>query len=276
VVTHLAVAGRETLPTGGPGELGFSVAPGLTEVVARFREPVPLALATTTPAVDLRLPAVNVAARLELPRDRWLLFTWGQTPLGPVVLFWGWLVAVLAVSLALSCLPFSPLSRRQWLLYGLGLSQAAPGPFVLAVGWLLGLGWRGRWGIRDGKFLFNLVQLLLVLLTLVGLASLYDILQSGLLGLPRVQVGGNGSTATALVWTYDRVTGGVPVATAITAPLLVFRGLMLAWALWLAWALLSWLRFGFDSLTKGGGWRPFTLRRSRPHPDEDQSQPPHG
>ncbi|MGD9609573.1 MAG: hypothetical protein AB7U59_09205 [Desulfovibrionaceae bacterium] len=276
VVTHLAVAGRETLPTGGPGELGFSVAPGVTEVVARFREPVPLALATTTPAVDLRLPAVNVVARLELPRERWLLFTWGQTPLGPVVLFWGWLVAVLAVSLALSCLPFTPLTRRQWLLYGLGLSQAAPGPFVLAVGWLLGLGWRSRWGIRDGKFLFNLVQLLLVLLTLVGLASLYDILQSGLLGLPRVQVGGNGSTATALVWTYDRVAGPVPVATAVTAPLLVFRGLMLAWALWLAWALLSWLRFGFDSLTRGGGWRPFTLRWSRPRPDEDGPQPPRG
>ncbi len=30
---------------------------------------------------------------------------------------------------------------------------------------------------------------------------------------------------------------------------------MLAWAVWLAWSLLRWLRFGFDALTNGGGWR---------------------
>jgi hypothetical protein len=34
---------------------------------------------------------------------------------------------------------------------------------------------------------------------------------------------------------------------------------MLAWALWLALALLRWLRWGWESLTAGGGWRP--LRR---------------
>ena len=49
-------------------------------------------------------------------------------------------------------------------------------------------------------------------LTLAGLAALYVTLQSGLLGLPRTQVGGGGSTATALVWTFDRVAGAVPVS----------------------------------------------------------------
>lgn len=264
VVTHLAVAGRETLPTGGPGELGFAVAPGVTEVVAQFREQVPLTLVTSTPAVDLRLPAVNVETRLELPRDRWLLFARGATPLGPVVLFWGWLAAVLAVAMGLACLRFTPLTRRQWLLYGLGLAQATPGNFLLAVGWLLGLGWRRHRGIREGKFLFNLTQVLLVLLSLAALAGLYETLQSGLLGLPRVQVTGNGSTATALIWTYDRVAGAVPVATAVTLPLLMFRILMLAWALWLARGLVSWLRFGFDSLTEGGGWRSFRMRLTVP------------
>ena len=72
-----------------------------------------------------------------------------------------------------------------------------------------------------------------------------------------------------LHWTFDRVAGAVPLCRAYSAPLLVFRGLMLAWALWLAWSLLRWLRWGFDSLTMGGGWRKTTAAfklpgRSRP------------
>jgi hypothetical protein len=30
---------------------------------------------------------------------------------------------------------------------------------------------------------------------------------------------------------------------------------MLAWALWLANALIGWLRWGFDAWTRGGYWR---------------------
>ena len=62
-----------------------------------------------------------------------------------------------------------------------------------------------------------------------------------------------------LRWTFDRVAGAVPVCGAHTAPMLVFRGLMLLCALWLAWSLLRWLRWGFDSLTAGGGWRKTTV-----------------
>jgi len=32
---------------------------------------------------------------------------------------------------------------------------------------------------------------------------------------------------------------------------------MLAWALWLALALLRWLRWAWESLAAGGGWRPW-------------------
>ena len=43
----------------------------------------------------------------------------------------------------------------------------------------------------------------------------------------------------------------------ISAPRLVYRLAMLAWALWLALALLRWLRWGWESFTTGGGWRPW-------------------
>ncbi|MHC1788387.1 hypothetical protein [Solidesulfovibrio sp.] len=253
--TRLTVAGRETLPTGGPDAVGFALPPGVTEVVLNFREAVPLGFASATPAVDLGLPGANVAVTLELPADRWLLAVGGPTPLGPAVLYWGWLAAVAAMGLGLSCLRDTPLSRLGWLAYALGLSQATPENFVLAVAWIAALGWRRRHPIETGAVVFNIVQVLLVLLTLAGLEALYETLGAGLLGVPRMQVAGNGSTAAMLAWTFDRVAGIVPTCTAFGVSMLVFRGLMLAWALWLAWSLLRWLRWGFDSLTAGGGWR---------------------
>jgi hypothetical protein len=257
-VTRLDVAGRETLPTGADGEVGFALPPGLTEVHLRFREPVGIGALLRTPAPDLGLAAATAQTRLEMPGGRWLLAVFGHTLLGPAVLYWGWLAAVVVLGLGLSALPHSPLSRRQWFLYALGLSQATPAGVVLAVAWLPALGYRRRHAV-PGAAAFNAVQVLLVLLTLAGLAALYDILGLGLLGLPRMQVAGGGSTAASLVWTWDRVAGPLPEALVVSAPMAVFRGLMLAWAVWLAWSLLRWLRFAFDALTEGGGWRKVRL-----------------
>ena len=263
-VTRLTVAGRETLATGGPGEAGFALPPGVTEVVLQFREQAPLGVFTRTPVVDLGLPGANIQARLELPAERWLLAVRGATPLGPAVLYWGWLATVVVVGLGLSTLRDTPLSRWQWFGYALGLSQATPGNFVLAVAWLAALGVRRRHPVTGSAAGFNLVQIGLVLLALAGLAALYETLGAGLLGLPRMQVTGGGSTATSLAWTFDRVAGPVPSCLAVTVPLLVFRGLMLLWAIWLAQALVRWLRWGFVCLTEGGGWRKVSvvLRRA--------------
>ena len=153
----------------------------------------------------------------------------------------------------------APLRRWQWLCYALGLSQATPLAFVLAVSWLVALGYRRQKTMPAGALTFNALQIALAVLVLAGLAALYQTLESGLLGLPRMQVDGNGSTATSLVWTFDRAPGLLPVCSATTVPMLVFRLCMLAWALWLAWSLVGWLRWGFSSLTEGGGWRVFRV-----------------
>ncbi|EKO37402.1 MAG: hypothetical protein B193_3923 [Solidesulfovibrio magneticus str. Maddingley MBC34] len=263
-VTRLAVAGREALPTGGPDEVGFALPPGVTEVTVNFREKLGLATFTRTPAIGLGLPGANLAVSLELPADRWLLAVSGDTPLAPAVLYWGWLAAVAALGLGLSFVPDTPLSRLSWLLYALGLSQATPGDALLAVAWIAALAWRRRHPIAQGAVAFNIVQALLVLLTLAGLEALYETLGTGLLGLPRMQVAGNGSTATALRWTFDRLAGALPSCTAVSLPMAAFRAVMLAWAVWLAWSLVKWLRWGFDSLTTGGGWRKPELKLRLP------------
>jgi hypothetical protein len=44
----------------------------------------------------------------------------------------------------------------------------------------------------------------------------------------------------------------------LTVPIFVYRLLMLAWALWLAFALLRWLKWGWGCYTTHGLWRKST------------------
>ncbi|MDZ7622451.1 MAG: hypothetical protein U5O69_08905 [Candidatus Competibacteraceae bacterium] len=81
-----------------------------------------------------------------------------------------------------------------------------------------------------------------------------------MLGTPDMQVAGQGSSAWQLHWYQDRLEGPLPTAWVIFAPLLIYRGLMLAWALWLALALLEWLIWGWSCFSAGGIWRPLRRR----------------
>ncbi len=70
-----------------------------------------------------------------------------------------------------------------------------------------------------------------------------------------MQIAGNGSSAQTLRWFHDRVTTELPLAWVVSVPLMAYRLAMLAWALWIAWALLSWLRWGWGAFSAGGLWR---------------------
>jgi hypothetical protein len=45
----------------------------------------------------------------------------------------------------------------------------------------------------------------------------------------------------------------------LSVPIGVYRFLMLAWALWLAIALLKWLPWGWECFSSGGIWKPVKL-----------------
>jgi membrane protein YdbS with pleckstrin-like domain len=49
----------------------------------------------------------------------------------------------------------------------------------------------------------------------------------------------------------------------VSVPLLVYRLLMLAWALWLAYSLLKWLRWAWECYGDHGYWRKLVLWRKR-------------
>jgi hypothetical protein len=105
-----------------------------------------------------------------------------------------------------------------------------------------------------------------VLWTLLALAGLVVAIHQGLLGDPDMQIQGNGSTRELLRWYQDRSGPELPGAFALSVPMLAYRLAMLAWALWLAHALLGWLRFGWEAFGTGGTWRRGALRRPRVQP----------
>lgn len=69
-----------------------------------------------------------------------------------------------------------------------------------------------------------------------------------------MQIAGNDSTAYQLNWYVDRSDAGLPQARFVSVPLFGYRLLMLGWALWLAGALLGWLKWGWSAFAQGGFW----------------------
>ncbi len=226
-----------------------------------------------SPEVTIGEQAVNAEVIFNMPRNRWLLLTHGPC-LGPAVLFWSYLFVIVLAGVGLGLLPWTPLTTRHWLLLGLGLTQVYPIVAIMIVGWLLALGLRKKYSFPGGWFSFNASQIILVGWTFAALAGLYEAIRNGLLGIPYMQISGNGSYDYFLHWTQDRIGSVMPEPWAFSLPLLVFRILMLLWALWLAYSLLKWLRWGWNCFGEGGLWR--RIRKPKEPKPEPPPLPPQG
>lgn len=244
------------------------IVPGAQKVDLAFRIATSLGTVFESPAVDVGAPSVNATVTLSVPGGRWLLFTSGPR-VGPAVLFWTLLLVLLVVALALGQNRWTPLRTWHWALLFVGLSQVDVVAGAFFVGWLLALGYRAR--ERDDAparltaGLFNLRQVVLGVWTLVALAILADSLQQGLLGTPEMQVMGNGSSSGLLRWFTDRAGPVLPTVRIVSVPLLVYRGAMLAWALWIVLSLLAWVKWGWGAFIRGGAWKKGPPRPNRSH-----------
>jgi hypothetical protein len=242
--------------------LKLPIVPGKQELLVSWREPRGVSARFSTSAVDVGLPGVNGSVQMSVPQDRWILLLGGPR-VGPAILFWGVVIALVFIAFALARSGLTPLRWHHWVLLGLGLTQAPLEMSLIVVGWLLALGLRRRFSDRyTGNRLFNFGQVVLALWTLAALVSLFWAVQQGLLGTPEMQIAGNGSSAGSLNWYQDRTAPQLPRAWVLSVPLLVYKLLMLAWALWLAYALLKWLHWGWLAFSDGGYWRRLQLRGS--------------
>jgi hypothetical protein len=168
---------------------------------------------------------------------------------------------------------------HHWLLLGLGFSAFAWSAFAFVVLWLIVLGLRARYDSAIAQLsmrAFNLLQVALAAITVLALIILISAVPKGLLGLPDMHVIGNGSTAWALNWFADQARTSLPHAGVVSISLWYYKLAMLAWALWLANALIGWLRWVFDAWTKGGYWRKREPKRPVPSlPTQPATEAPH-
>jgi hypothetical protein len=120
---------------------------------------------------------------------------------------------------------------------------------------------------------FNATQIVLAILTLVALGSLLAAIPNGLLGSPDMDVTGAGSHAGHLEWFHDRVDQALPRPVAISVSIWFYKAAMLAWALWLSFAVVRWVRWAWDAFgarklwqRTGGLVNPFRRGPVQPQP----------
>jgi hypothetical protein len=252
----------KTLPIRQDGRLvTVPLEPGNQTVILAWNQLSDSMIRVQGPGVNVGDAAVNASVTFHMPDHRWILLAGGPR-LGPAVLFWSYLIVVMVVAVGLGKTVVTPLRTHQWLLLGLGLTQVPVAVALMVVGWLLAMGTRCR-KAPENALAFNGIQLLLVILTAAALAGLYTAIERGLLGIPDMQIAGNHSTRLQLNWTQDRMDGIMPIPWVISLPQWSYHLLMLAWSLWLAFSLVSWLGWVWGCFSKGNLWKPVKWRRKK-------------
>jgi hypothetical protein len=194
-----------------------------------------------------------VSTVITLPQSRWILFAAGGG-VGPAILYWAELAVFVVLALLLGRIRRTPLATHEWLLVGLGLSTFSWSVLLLFAAWAFALEWRKGWKAEVMPWVFNAVQVGLALLTVSALGSLVSAIPNGLLGTPDMRIDGAGSSAESLAWFHDRIAGTLPQPVVISVSIWFYKAAMLAWALWLSFALVRWVRWAWDAFTTQRLW----------------------
>ncbi|MDR3405655.1 MAG: hypothetical protein P4L99_24385 [Chthoniobacter sp.] len=238
------------------GKLIIPVHPGEQTIAIGWKRDVALGVRVTTDEVRLPVESANIQTTITVPEDRWVLWAGGPQR-GPAVRFWGILICSLLAALALGRMARSPLASAEWMLLVIGLTQV-PLPAALAVvGWLFFIAWRGSDSFQQklGNVSYNLLQIVLIFLTMTAIGILITAVGEGLLGRPEMFIAGNDSSYLSLHWFKARSDSLLPRCDCVSISIWWYRFFMLVWALWLAMALIRWLQRGWKNFGTGGYFR---------------------
>lgn len=238
------------------GALTLPLTPGEQQVEVRWRESGGMGALWRHEGLALGMPGVNDTLHLQVPEDRLVLAVGGPL-MGPAVLIWGVLAVVLVLAWFLPRGLPGVMARPAWLILALGVAPVSLGALGVLAGWFALLEARRRWALAvpDAQRGLRLaVQFGLMLWTVFAIGALLDVLRTGLLGYPDLLVAGPDSSAQSLTWFADRFSEHTAGAWALSAPMWLYRALMLAWALWLAVSLLKWVGWAWRCFSEGGAW----------------------
>lgn len=255
---RILVDGAEQVIPRDSGPVVIPLRPGLQNLALTWKLNQGVSLTTETPVLALPTPARNIEITQQLPRDRWPILLNGPA-IGPAMLYWGVLAVILVIAAELGVIVRSrdlsiPLNSWHWLLLALGMSSVNLAGSIPVVLWFFAMEARRRRPPPPTPWIFNLVQIGLVVLTVAAVFSLFYTIPQSLLSAPDMQVAGNGSSNYFYRWYQDHAVGSLPQGWVISLPLGVFRVAMLLWSLWLVFALMRWVRWGWQCFATGQLW----------------------
>lgn len=246
--------------------LVIPVRPGSQSLSVEWRTSGPQGTIARGDVVKLPVEAANISTTINVSNSRWVL--WAGGPLrGPAVRFWMVLLLSALAAWVLGGLKRSPVSRVQWLLLALGLTQIHFAAALIVVAWFFLVAWRGHNGDQEAlAWRFNFLQLFIAGLTVLAMGVLVVAVSEGLLGNPEMFIRGNGSSRTALRWFEPRSGTELPMPMVVSVSVWFYRLLMLAWALWLAASLVRWLKWAWTQFSAGGCWKKGAPKANVPPP----------
>ena len=235
------------------GEIDLPIRPGVTKYRIEWQQPWAPTFVEQMPEVDIGSEAVNVDLFIQRGEKRWLLYASGP-PWGPAILFWPHLLILLLIAFLLSGLRGLPLKVHEWILLVIGMSQLPYIALIPVVGWFALLTLRAKSPAKRW-WTFNFLQLVIVGLTMVTAITIYAAIHINLLVDVDMQVKGTQSGNHLLHWIVDRSDGQIGGASVVSLPILIWRIIMLCWALWLVSKLLTWVPWGWKSFSTEGLWK---------------------
>ncbi len=254
-IDSLMVGGVRT-PVRREGEnLMIPLKPGEQKIELHWRENQGVGFWNQESGFQFPVPVSNIRIDWSIPQDRVLLWTWGPRK-GPAVLIWAMLLCSIIVALGLGRLKGSPLSWKEWGILLLGFLQTSLILSFAVIFWFMVTAYRSK--IIDEKtrpWIYNLFQLGFLGLILLVLSGFAAVISEGLLQIPNFSVSGNGSNMLSLNWYEAFSEKEMPSTGAITIPIWIYRGLMLAWSIWIAQSLIRWLGWIWKSWNEGGLWK---------------------
>jgi hypothetical protein len=235
------------------GQLPLALIPGVHHVQVDWQSDITAGVITRSPPVDLQVASSNVTTTLQVGQ-RWVLFAGGRG-VGPAILYWGELVFFTVFALALGRSRYTPLRTYEWLLLGLGLSTFSWSALLLVAVWMFAMRWREGLQMEAlGQGTFKFLQAALVVLSCAATVGLVMAIPYGLLARPDMRIAGAGQYFGSLSWFNDQSANQLPGAWVFSVSLWWYKAAMLAWALWLAFALTRWLPFAWRALNVGSFW----------------------
>ncbi|MGE4519813.1 MAG: hypothetical protein AB7E04_09935 [Desulfobacteraceae bacterium] len=240
------------------GELALNLSPGENSINIVFSEKnkarsVLIPGKIDFPEINFNAQSVNITQELKYPYKSWIIAAFGPRK-GPAVLFWGYFAGVVLAAAFLAKFTRSFLKPHQFILLAAGLSLAAPLEIIIVFGFFFAVEYRKNLVPEETRY-FNLIQTGIIFLLIMSAGIIYDAVSSGLLGIPDMQIAGNGSYSGSLKWFSDKSENIIPSAFVILAPINLWKLILFLWSLWISAFLINKTPYIIDSLKHEGFWK---------------------